>query len=216
MAELLDKLSRNTAADKIVYADLKGTKNMAELLDKLPRLTKDDRWMYENLIANHGWHPLAIAEVNRLFLEYKNVKDTRANRNELGRRMRKSNPNRPECPEETKERIKKEYNNRACILKSGQEARNNSNRQHLDEVLGNVNLHALAQSLHAKDYIEFMRLHIEINDQEAKLFGLYNEQKPSRDTDKGSDTSNTAQDEQSDFSREAEAIARRQRGDDTS
>ncbi len=156
---------------------------MAELLDKLPRLTKDDRWMYENLIANHGLHPLAIAEVNRLFLEYKNVKDTRKNRKALSIRYAKLYPDHPDCPPDIKEQIERKWGNRVRILESDQNAINHSNRQRVDTFLELADLRTLAESMSAKDYIEFIRLHIEINDQEAKLFGLYNEQKPSGDTD---------------------------------
>ena len=87
-----------------------------------------------------------------------NVEDTTKNRERLGGRMRTVNPNRPECDEQTKNEILHEIDNRSAFLRSEQDARRNTDRLVLDEIIAKVKnavLNADPPNFNVRDLIGF-------------------------------------------------------------
>ena len=87
-----------------------------------------------------------------------NVEDTTQNRERLGGRMRTVNPNRPECDEQTKNEILHEIDNRSAFLRSEQDARRNTDRLVLDEIIAKVKnavLNADPPNFNVRDLIGF-------------------------------------------------------------
>ncbi len=83
--------------------------------------------------------------------------------------MRNIYPDHPDCPPDIKKHIEEKYGNRDRIRQSDQDAINRSNRQRVDAFLEGTDLRSLVEMVTAKDYIEFLRIHIDIIDHEAKL-----------------------------------------------
>lgn len=148
---------------------------------KKKKLPKREIWhdeYYKNLLVKHGWNKAAVRHINTLFLEVLEVEDTPKNRDALRRRTRKINPNYPECDPEIRKELEAKRQDKSDVLKQSQTDDYDTCRLVLEVILEKAEKSYLTSDLEnvsVRDIIDIIKMKLEINKQEAKLYALYPE-----------------------------------------
>ncbi len=166
---------------------------MAELLDRLPRKENWHRTRYRILLQRFGIGQKGKEKATGVFLAELNVKDTPKIRDALRKRMQGIDQ-------------EPEFSDKSEILRGEQTAHYDKLRIRLEGFLERAENSEMSE-FSPSHIIEIYETLLKFGDHAAKLHGLYNhEQKPSGDTDKGSDTGSIGQPQKSDADRAVEIL----------